>query len=96
MWRMLQLDAPQDCVVGTGQSHSVRDLVQIAFDHAGLDWEEFVRTDAALVRPAEVDHLLADPSKVRRVLDWEPTVSFQDLVRMMVDADLERIQRRKL
>jgi len=94
MWRMLQLDTPQDCVVGTGQSHSVRDLVQIAFDHAGLDWEEFVRTDAALVRPAEVDHLLADPSKVRRVLDWEPTVSFQDLVRMMVDADLERIQRR--
>lgn len=93
MWRMLQLDTPQDCVVGTGVSHSVRDLVQIAFDHVGLDWEESVRTDPALVRPAEVDHLLADPAKVQRELDWEPTVSFQDLVRMMVDADLERIQR---
>ena len=90
MWRMLQRDEPEDFVVGTGLSHSVRRLVEIAFEHVGLDWREFVRVDPALVRPAEVDRLLADPTKARERLGWEPRTSFEDLVRMMVEADLER------
>ncbi|MFN2433338.1 MAG: GDP-mannose 4,6-dehydratase [Gemmatimonadota bacterium] len=90
MWLMLQQDQPEDFVVGTGKSHSVRQLVQIAFDHAGLPWDEHVRFDPALSRPAEVDRLLADPSRARERLGWQPRTSFEDLVRMMVDADLER------
>ena len=88
MWRMLQHDEPTDFVIGTGVMHTVRDLVELAFGHAGLDWEAYVMQDPALRRPAEVEHLLADASKAKRELDWEPQVSFEELVRMMVDADL--------
>jgi GDPmannose 4,6-dehydratase len=88
MWRMLQHDEPQDFVVGTGVMHSVRDLVQVAFSHVGLDWEGYVIEDPTLYRPAEVEHLLADASKAKRLLDWEPVVGFEELVKMMVDSDL--------
>jgi GDPmannose 4,6-dehydratase len=91
MWLMLQQDRPDDYVIATGLSHSVRDLVQIAFAHVGLDWQEYVRLDPKLLRPAEVDHLVGDAAKSRRVLAWEPTVDFKGLVGMMVDADLERL-----
>jgi GDPmannose 4,6-dehydratase len=93
MWRMLQQQQPTDYVVGTGVAHSVRELCELAFGHVGLDWRKHVRVDRALVRPAEVDVLLADPSKARRELGWQPRVSFAELVRMMVDADLERLRR---
>jgi len=88
MWRMLQIDEPQDYVVGTGIMHSVRDLVALAFSHVGLDWEEFVFEDPTLYRPAEVEHLCADSAKAKRVLGWEPEVDFQELVKMMVDSDV--------
>jgi GDPmannose 4,6-dehydratase len=89
IWRMLQRDEPEDFVIGTGEDHSVQDLVDVAFDHIGLDPERFVRQDPSLVRPAEVDRLIADSSKAGRALGWEPRVGFEELVRMMVDADLE-------
>jgi GDPmannose 4,6-dehydratase len=91
MWLMLQQDEPDDFVVATGESHSVRELVEIAFRHAGLDWQEYVKTDPGLLRPAEVDHLIGDPAKARRVLNWQPSVDFNGLVRMMVDADIARL-----
>ncbi len=91
MWRMLQADAPHDYVIGTGVSHSVRDLVEVAFAHAGLDWRDHVKMDPAFIRPAEVDLLLADPSLARRELGWTPTVDFRQLIEMMVDADLARL-----
>ncbi len=91
MWLMLQRDAPEDYVIATGVSHSVRDLVEIAFARAGLDWQKYVRVDPALLRPAEVDHLLGDASKARSELGWTPEVDFTQLVEMMVDADLERL-----
>jgi len=91
MWQMLQQDAPDDYVIATGQSHAVRDLVEIAFGHAGLDWQKYVRTDPALVRPAEVDHLVGDASKARARFGWAPTVDFDGLIKMMVDADLTRL-----
>jgi GDPmannose 4,6-dehydratase len=94
MWRMLQQPAPEDYVVGTGVAHSVRDLVEIAFAHAGLDWRAHVVVDPRFLRPAEVDVLLADPTKARTRLAWAPTVSFEQLVRSMVDADLERLATR--
>jgi GDPmannose 4,6-dehydratase len=94
MWRMLQQPNPQDYVVGTGETHSVRELVEAAFGQVGLDWQQYVRTDAKYVRPAEVDLLQADPSKARRELGWSPKVSFRELVAMMVDADLERLRGR--
>jgi GDPmannose 4,6-dehydratase len=93
MWRMLQQDTPADYVIGTGETHSVRELVELAFRHAGLDWQRHVVQDPALTRPAEVDLLQADPSKAREDLGWQPTVGFAELVRMMVDADLERVRR---
>ncbi|MBC7225729.1 MAG: GDP-mannose 4,6-dehydratase [Thermoflexales bacterium] len=92
MWLMLQQPAPDDYVVGTGQTHSVRELCEIAFAHVGLDWRDYVIQDPRYMRPAEVDLLVADPSKARRVLGWEPTVSFEELVKMMVDADLKLLQ----
>jgi GDPmannose 4,6-dehydratase len=95
MWRMLQRPTPQDYVIGTGRTHSVGDLVAVAFGHAGLDWREHVVTDQRHFRPAEVDALIADPTKAKAELDWEPRVSFPELVRMMVDADLERLRRRR-
>jgi len=91
MWRMLQQPAPQDYVIGAGETHTVRELCQIAFAHVGLDWEQYVKVDPSFVRPAEVDVLLADPSKARRELGWRPSVGFADLVRMMMDADLARV-----
>jgi GDPmannose 4,6-dehydratase len=93
MWLMLQQSSPEDYVVATGQSHSVRDLVEIAFGHAGLDWAKHVRLDPALLRPAEVDHLIGDPSKARATLGWTPSVDFRGLVTMMVDADMERLSK---
>ena len=89
MWRMLQNPKARDFVVGTGQQHSVREFVDIAFAHVGLDPADFVRVDPALVRPAEVDTLLANPARAREELGWEPKTSFEELVRLMVDADLD-------
>jgi GDPmannose 4,6-dehydratase len=91
MWLMLQQAHADDYVVATGISHSVRDLVEVAFGHVGLDWEKHVRLDPKLIRPAEVEHLIGDSSKARRQLGWEPTVDFAGLITMMVDADLERV-----
>lgn len=91
MWRMLQQDEPDDYVVATGETNTVERLVALAFEHADLDRDEHVRTDPALIRPAEVDLLVGEPSKARAELGWEPTVDFEGLVRMMVDADLERL-----
>lgn len=91
MWRMLQQDEPDDYVVGTGQKHTVRDLCAAAFSHVGLDWQKYVKTDPRFVRPAEVDVLLADASRARKELGWAPKVTFEQLVHMMVDADLERL-----
>src|SRR5947199_3649266 len=90
MWLMLQQPRPDDFVIATRQAHTVRDLVEAAFDCVGLDWRKHVVTDPALVRPAEVDLLLGDASKAKRQLGWEPKVSFAELVKMMVDADLKR------
>jgi GDPmannose 4,6-dehydratase len=87
MWRMLQQDQPDDYVVATGVGHSVRDCVQVAFDHAGLSIDDHVAIDPGLLRPAEVEHLIGDASKAKRALGWEPEVSFEALIRMMVDAD---------
>lgn len=91
MWRMLQQPNPDDYVVGTGIMHSVRDVVEVAFSHVGLDWRDYVKIDPALIRPAEVDRLQADASKARRVLGWEPKVTFEELIVMMVEADLKRL-----
>jgi len=93
MWLMLQQDQPDDYVVATGEQHSVRELVELAFGCVDLDWEEYVEVDQALMRPAEVYTLCGDAAKARAQLGWEPKVTFADLVRMMVDADLERVQR---
>lgn len=91
MWLMLQQDQPEDCVIATGVSHTVRELVQTAFSHVDLEWEKYVRIDQDLLRPAEVDHLIGDASKANRVLGWKPTVNFKQLIGMMVDADLARL-----
>ena len=91
MWRMLQQETPRDYVIGSGETHSVRELAELAFAHVGLDYREYVKTDPRFYRPAEVDLLLADASKARRELGWRPKVGFADLVTMMVDADLERL-----
>ena len=93
MWRMLQQGSPDDYVVGTGIQHSVRDCCEVAFGHLDLDWRKHVVHDAAQDRPAEVDTLLADPSKAKRVLGWCPTVDFTGLLTMMVDVDVERLKR---
>jgi GDPmannose 4,6-dehydratase len=92
MWLMLQQDHPDDYVVGTGQTHSVRELCQVAFGHLGLNYEEYVKTDSRFIRPADVDLLVSDPTKACAALGWEPQVSFQDLVGMMVEADLKQLQ----
>jgi GDPmannose 4,6-dehydratase len=91
MWTMLQQDCADDYVVAMGVSHSVQELVELAFGHVGLDWRAHVRQDPAFLRPAEVDLLIGDASKARRVLQWEPEVDFRGLISMMVDADLERV-----
>jgi GDPmannose 4,6-dehydratase len=91
MWLMLQQPQADDYVIATGVSHSVRELVETAFGRVGLDWQKHVKLDPALIRPAEVDHLIGDASKAKRVLGWDTTVTFQGLVHMMVDADLQRL-----
>jgi GDPmannose 4,6-dehydratase len=91
MWQMLQQDTADDYVIATGISHSVRQLVETAFHHAGLEWQKYVRIDPAFLRPAEVDHLIGDSSKAQRMLGWKPSVSFEQLIAMMVDADLARL-----
>jgi len=91
MWLMLQQNEPDDYVVGTGVTHSVREIAQMAFDRVGLNWEDYVEVDSHLIRPAEVEHLRADASKARSRLGWQPEVSFDGLVNMMVDADVKRL-----
>jgi GDPmannose 4,6-dehydratase len=93
MWMMLQQKKADDYVIATGIAHSVRDLCEVAFDHVGLNWKKYVVTDKQFIRPAEVAHLLGDSSKARKKLGWKPSVSFENLVKMMVEADLERIGR---
>ncbi len=95
MWRMLQQDKPDNYVVGMGETHSVREFCEIAFDHVDLDYNEYVIQDERFYRPAEVDLLISDPTKARVVLGWEPSVFFKELVTMMVDADLERLSQKK-
>ncbi len=96
MHLMLQQDKPDDYVVGTGENHSVEEFVKIAFDHAGIkDWQNYVKIDPRFLRPAEVPDLKANPAKAKKVLKWEPKVSFEELVRMMVDADLKRLKEQK-
>ena len=95
MWLMLQQKKAEEFVVGTGETHSVREFVETAFNHAGLNWKDFVRQDRKFMRPADVDVLVADTSKTKRVLGWKPKVKFHDLVRMMVDADIERLKSEK-
>jgi GDPmannose 4,6-dehydratase len=95
MWLMLQQDQPDDYVIATGETHSVRELVEAAFGHVDLDWQQYVVQDPALVRPAEVDLLVGDASKARRVLAWQPELRFHELVHRMVEADLERLQTRR-
>ena len=90
MWMMLQQDKADDFVIATGESHSVRELVELAFGHAGLDWQKYVKLDKKFLRPAEVDHLIGDPAKARKTLGWTPDVDFPTLIEMMVDADLAR------
>jgi len=92
MWMMLQQEQPDDFVIGSGATHSVREFCEVAFSHADLNYEEFVVQDQAFYRPAEVDMLVSDPSKAGAVLGWEPTVDFASLVKMMVDAELERLK----
>jgi len=92
MWLMLQQEQPDDYVVGTGETHSVRELCQIAFAHVGLDWHDYVVQDPRFMRPAEVDLLVSNPAKARAVLGWQPRVSFEELIRMMVDADVELLK----
>jgi GDPmannose 4,6-dehydratase len=91
MWLMLQQETADDYVVGMGETHSVQEFVEVAFAHVGLDWRDYVRVDQRFYRPAEVDLLLADASKARQRLGWSPRVSFEELVRMMVDADVQRL-----
>ena len=93
MWQMLQQEKPQDYVVATGVAHSVRQLLEIAFGHLGMDYRDYVETDPAFLRPAEVHHLLGDSSKARQELGWKPQITFQGLVKMMVDEDLARLKR---
>jgi GDPmannose 4,6-dehydratase len=95
MWMMLQQDEPDDYVIGTGEAHTVREFVELAFACADLDWREFVEVDPRYFRPAEVDYLLADASKAQKALGWEPTVTFTELVRLMVEADMLELEARR-
>jgi GDPmannose 4,6-dehydratase len=93
MWLMLQHDTPEDFVIATGETHSVEELVTVAFSHVGLQWQDYVVIDPKFVRPAEVDLLIGDASKAKAVLGWEPKTSFESMVRLMVDTDIERVSR---
>lgn len=92
MWLMLQQDNPDDYVIASGEAHSVREFIEIAFDYVNLCWEDYVTIDSNLFRPAEVESLIGDYSKAKRVLGWEPTVKFEDLVKMMVKSDIKRYE----
>ena len=92
MWRMLQADQPDDYVLATNETHTVKEFVEEAFGHVGLDWEKYVKYDARYERPAEVDLLIGDPAKAKRQLGWEPKVRFKELVQIMVDADVEMLE----
>jgi GDPmannose 4,6-dehydratase len=94
MWLMLQQDSPDDFVIGTEEAHTVREFVQLAFACADMDWREFVEVDPRYFRPAEVDYLLANATKARTILNWEPTVTFKELVRIMVEADILDLETR--
>jgi GDPmannose 4,6-dehydratase len=89
MYHILQQEQPDDYVIGTGEAHSVQEFVEEAFSYAGLDWQQYVEIDRRYLRPLEVDCLVADPTKARKLLNWHPQVTFKELVRIMVDADLE-------
>jgi GDPmannose 4,6-dehydratase len=91
MWLMLQQDQPDDYVIATGETHTVQKLVEVAFGHAGLDWKKYVVQDPAFLRPAEVDLLIGDPSKAKKQLGWQPKVSFEQMIQMMVDSDIKRL-----
>ena len=93
MWLMLQHDTPEDFVIATGETNTVRRCVEVAFDQAGIEWEPYVKIDDAFKRPAEVDLLVGDPSKARNVLGWEPQTNFEGLIRLMVDSDLQLLAR---
>ena len=92
MWLMLQQDEPDDYVIATGETHSVKEFCEEAFGHAGLDWRRYVEIDERYFRPAEVDILVGDASKAKKVLNWEPATKFKGLVQLMVDADIERLE----
>ena len=92
MWLMLQQDTPDDFVIATGEGHTVREFAQVAFDHVGLDWEQYVEVDPKYYRPAEVDDLVGDPSKAKKVLGWEPRTRFEELARLMVEADVKLLE----
>ncbi|MEI8315048.1 MAG: GDP-mannose 4,6-dehydratase [Verrucomicrobiota bacterium] len=92
MWRMLQQKEPDDYVIGTGTAHTVREFAVAAFQHVNLDWQQYVKTDTKLLRPAEVEHLIANPAKAQAQLGWVPRVGFQQLVQLMVDADIQRLK----
>ena len=94
MWKMLQQDTAGDYVVCTGETHSVKEFCDVAFSHLNLDWEDYVKVDEKLIRPAEVDLLVGDASKAAEILGWKPKVGFEDLVKMMVDADMALLEGR--
>lgn len=96
MWLMLQQDSPDDYIISSEATHSVREMCEIAFSHVDLDWEKYVKVDSKFYRPAEVHLLLGDSSKARKVLNWEPEIDFTGLIKMMIDADLERVRRQTL
>ena len=96
MWLMLQQDKPDDYIIATGESHSVKEFVEAVFDHLGLDWQKYVAIDRRYFRPTEVDHLQGDAGKARRILRWKPKVKFKELVRMMTDADMELAEKEKI
>ncbi|HET9100633.1 MAG TPA: GDP-mannose 4,6-dehydratase, partial [Acidobacteriaceae bacterium] len=94
MWLMLQQDSPDDYVIGTGEAHTVREFAELAFAAAGLDWREYVRVDPRYFRPAEVDFLCASPEKARLMLGWTPSLTFPQLVEIMVRSDMDELERR--
>jgi GDPmannose 4,6-dehydratase len=95
MWLMLQQERPDDYVIATGQTHSIRELLDVAFGRLELDWKDYVETDPRYLRPSEVDFLLGDPAKAKRVLGWQPQVTFRELIHMMVDSDLQLAERER-
>jgi GDPmannose 4,6-dehydratase len=95
MWLMLQQEQPDDYVVATNETHSIREFLDIAFTHVGLTWQDYVEFDERYLRPAEVDLLIGDPSKAKEKLGWEPSVTFEELVKLMVDSDREALEKAK-